>query len=230
MSRGKKVSRGKNGKKSGTKQRIIQASLELFSKKGFTETSVREIAAAVGINESSLYNHFDSKGAILDYILEYYRQTTNAFRPSDKALTRLNANATTDDVLLCLMLYYPPEEETDLLRTLQVLFQEQFRNEAVREYITTNMILLNEQYISGILHRLVKSDALDSDTDVDFWAKLHVSVIYKFSTRYVFGIGEMHPGFNGKGNAAMLRTLYDTIFKLHGTKKRVKFKDTGRMK
>lgn len=207
------------GKRGNTKQRIVHASIDLFSKKGFTETGVREIAAAVGINESSLYNHFDCKSEILTYILEYYRQTASAYKAPEEALARLNnRDATADDVLACLMLYYPPEEEVYFLKTLQVLFQEQFRNDEVREYIANDLILWNERYVSDLLRRLIRSGALDGDTDVDFWAKLHVSLSYIFSARHVIGIGEMHPCFQGKGNAAMKKKLYDTIFQKHGIK------------
>ena len=53
-----------------TKQRILEKSLELFSTKGYDAVSVGEIAKAVGIKALSLYNHFPSKQAIFDAILE----------------------------------------------------------------------------------------------------------------------------------------------------------------
>ena len=44
-----------------TKARILWEALELFSSKGYKGVSVRDIAGAVGIRESSLYNHFKGK-------------------------------------------------------------------------------------------------------------------------------------------------------------------------
>ncbi|MEG1104740.1 MAG: TetR/AcrR family transcriptional regulator, partial [Oscillospiraceae bacterium] len=44
-----------------TKQRILDYSLQLFSCDGFSGVSMRNIAAAVGVKESSLYKHFQSK-------------------------------------------------------------------------------------------------------------------------------------------------------------------------
>ncbi|MEG1477506.1 MAG: TetR/AcrR family transcriptional regulator, partial [Oscillospiraceae bacterium] len=52
-----------------TKQRILDYSLQLFSCDGFSGVSMRNIAAAVGVKESSLYKHFQSKQAIFDAIL-----------------------------------------------------------------------------------------------------------------------------------------------------------------
>ncbi len=48
---------------------ILAIAAEIFARKGFLNTTVREIADAAGILSGSLYHHFDSKEAILDEIL-----------------------------------------------------------------------------------------------------------------------------------------------------------------
>jgi AcrR family transcriptional regulator len=52
-----------------TKEKITYEALTLFSKKGYKGTSVKNIADAVGIKDSSLYKHFKSKQEILDTIM-----------------------------------------------------------------------------------------------------------------------------------------------------------------
>lgn len=52
----------RDGKK--TKERIKIEALRLFAAKGVEGTSVRDIAAAVGIAEGALYRHFASKDAL----------------------------------------------------------------------------------------------------------------------------------------------------------------------
>lgn len=49
----------------GTDQRILEAATALFSEKGYHGTSMREVAAAVGIKAGSLYNHFQGKEDLL---------------------------------------------------------------------------------------------------------------------------------------------------------------------
>ena len=66
-----------------TKEKILCTALELFSQRGYDGVSVRDIARAVGIRESSIYNHFKSKQAIFDGIVEFfYQQSEDYFRQS----------------------------------------------------------------------------------------------------------------------------------------------------
>jgi len=48
---------------------VIRLAGELFARKGYRATTVREIADAAGILSGSLYHHFDSKESIGDAIL-----------------------------------------------------------------------------------------------------------------------------------------------------------------
>lgn len=52
-----------------TRDRIVDEALTLFSIYGFHGTSVKKIADAVGIKDSSLYKHFRSKQEIFDTIV-----------------------------------------------------------------------------------------------------------------------------------------------------------------
>jgi len=52
------------------RKEIFNASVHLFLEKGFTETSMREIADAAGIGKSTLYYYFKSKDEIL---ISYFR-------------------------------------------------------------------------------------------------------------------------------------------------------------
>ena len=57
-------------KKLTTKDKIIDEALKMFSYRGYDSVSIREIARAVGIKESSIYNHFKSKEEILTTIVD----------------------------------------------------------------------------------------------------------------------------------------------------------------
>lgn len=52
-----------------TSKKILLASLELFSKKGYSGVSVRDIAKEVGVRESALYKHYKNKEDIFNSII-----------------------------------------------------------------------------------------------------------------------------------------------------------------
>ncbi|MGE5390838.1 MAG: TetR/AcrR family transcriptional regulator [Deltaproteobacteria bacterium] len=47
--------------KKGTKERIKEAALSIFARKGYEGATMQEIAEAVGINKASIYNHYKGK-------------------------------------------------------------------------------------------------------------------------------------------------------------------------
>lgn len=55
--------------KRDTKQAILQEALNLFSVRGYDGVSVKDIANAVGIKDSSLYKHYKSKQEIFATLL-----------------------------------------------------------------------------------------------------------------------------------------------------------------
>ncbi len=55
---------------------LIRAAAKLFREKGFERTTVRDLAAAVGLQSGSLFHHFDSKEAILFEVIEEAMQTS----------------------------------------------------------------------------------------------------------------------------------------------------------
>ena len=80
--------KNKNTEKS-TKDKILDVSIDLFSKRGFDAISVREIAREVGIRESSIYNHYKNKEAILDTIIEYFMSELAQSSPPEEEMEKL---------------------------------------------------------------------------------------------------------------------------------------------
>lgn len=64
-----RVDDGAAGPASERRAAILEIAAEIFAKKGFVATTVREIADAAGILSGSLYHHFDSKETMVDEII-----------------------------------------------------------------------------------------------------------------------------------------------------------------
>lgn len=56
-------------KKAGKKDLILEQASRMFREKGFTATSMRDLAESIGIEAASLYNHIQSKSEILQEII-----------------------------------------------------------------------------------------------------------------------------------------------------------------
>lgn len=65
------------GRKINTKEIILEVALSLFSKKGYSGVSIRDISKEVGIKESSVYNHFKNKQEIFQTLCQYFIKETN---------------------------------------------------------------------------------------------------------------------------------------------------------
>jgi len=60
------------GPASERRDHLVKLAAELFARKGFQATTVREIADEAGILSGSLYHHFDSKETIVDEVLSTF--------------------------------------------------------------------------------------------------------------------------------------------------------------
>jgi len=122
-------------RKFSTKEKIINAAIDLFSQKGLYETTVREIAAATGIKVRSLYAHFTGKDTILDIILERYREEINKVRMPDQMLDRIVASAT-PEAIFTRGLYRIRESvaSVNMDKIIRILLIEMYRSLKVREF------------------------------------------------------------------------------------------------
>lgn len=53
-----------------TRERILEAAEHLFAEKGYEATTLRDVAAEVGIQNPSLYKHFENKAEIYEGVLD----------------------------------------------------------------------------------------------------------------------------------------------------------------
>ncbi|MDP2151615.1 MAG: TetR/AcrR family transcriptional regulator [Parvibaculum sp.] len=73
--------KAKAAKSGDTRQRILEAGLALFSKKGYLGAATKEIAAEAGVAEVTLFRHFPSKESLLEAVVGTY-----SFLPTLKGL------------------------------------------------------------------------------------------------------------------------------------------------
>ena len=124
---------------SDTKERILEAALELFSQNGYAGTNIRELSASLGLVKSGVYKHYESKEAIwnalLDEMIAYYGEhfgSPDHLPPvpdSLEALTQLTMQMVNITV-----------HDEKIIMTRKVLTLEQFRDDRARALATKHFL------------------------------------------------------------------------------------------
>ena len=160
-----------------TKQRILEKSLELFSTKGYDAVSVGEIAKAVGIKAPSLYNHFPSKQAIFDAILEttsaHYQKDTAEIAVHVQVFSHISEELLVEKVRQ-IFLYSLHDKTISQFRRMMTL--EQFRSPQFAELLSKRYVDWMISYHAGIFRALVANGELRNE-DPDTLAWMYVSPI-----------------------------------------------------
>jgi AcrR family transcriptional regulator len=126
--------------KNDNKQLIKDVALDLFGQKGYEDTSLTEIANAVGIKKPSIYNHFRSKEDIFMEVIEDLSVSeVTAYKNASK---KMNINeplknvrilfdlfchrlVTTKEALLWKRVtFFPPEVFKDLIQKQFIHFEQ----------------------------------------------------------------------------------------------------------
>ncbi len=72
------VARGEITDPSSARGKLLRAAVELFRRQGYERTTVRDLAAEVGIQSGSIFHHFRSKPEILHAVIEECIRLTTA--------------------------------------------------------------------------------------------------------------------------------------------------------
>lgn len=146
-----------------TKEKIVWEALELFSARGYGAVSVRDIAGAVGIRESSLYNHFPNKRAIFDGIVdicwakaeEYYREQSLPFSAGDDMSVFLGEGEKLEEaVLKVFRFFFQDPWNTRFRRLLTVCqFDDDRAGELYRRLYCRYPVEVQEKIFQGLMER-----------------------------------------------------------------------------
>ncbi|NIV44399.1 TetR family transcriptional regulator [Candidatus Bathyarchaeota archaeon] len=146
--------------KVSTRERIFDTAIDLFSRKGFDGVSVREIARNVGIKESSLYNHFPSKDAILAEILDYYQTEMERISPSEKYLMeKISAMPAHEFWEKGLANFQKATQNPVMQKISKIVVLEMFRDKIARD-IALNELFTRQQELSVTIFSLMQKKGL----------------------------------------------------------------------
>ena len=122
-----------------TKERILEAALEMFSQNGYAGTNIRELSASLGLVKSGVYKHYESKEAIwnalLDEMIAYYAEHFG----SSEHLPPVPDSPEGLVTMTMQMVNFTVHDER-IIMTRKVLTLEQFRDGRARELATKHFL------------------------------------------------------------------------------------------
>ena len=137
----------------GSRQAIVDAAMHLFGQQGFSGTSMRDIATAVGVLPGSLYAHIESKEALLvDIVEDGIHRFISAVEP------HVTSGAAPIDKLRAMIVAHVEVVADNPERSLVVFHQWRFLGETSkataiqkrRDYETAFVTVVEEGISSGI--------------------------------------------------------------------------------
>ncbi|MBN1646744.1 MAG: TetR/AcrR family transcriptional regulator [Spirochaetales bacterium] len=168
------MNRPDEGNQQTTRDRIFTAAVKLFGERGFHGTSMRELAREAGIKESSVYNHFPGKNAIMQAILDYHMQ---GFKQAEAELGK--ADLPFDDVAdpvqfwmmgaAEFMKHQPPLAQ----QISTILTNEMYLNEQCRKFFLDTMFDIQKGLTEEIL-REMHARGMIIDCDIHKTAEQYV--------------------------------------------------------
>jgi AcrR family transcriptional regulator len=144
--------------RTGTRERILDAALDLFSEHGFDGSSLQQIADRLGLTKAALYYYFRSK---------------------DELLTALIAPAVTDLDTLLDTHAEATETPASRRRFMQSYVDYLLRHRRLIAYISRDLATLAHPAIAtGNRERRARTEALLFGADLDFHDQVRVAMAF----------------------------------------------------
>ncbi len=168
-----------------TKNRILETALNLFSQRGYSSVSIRNICSIVDIKESSVYYHFKSKKSILDELCKNFIDVTHNISKNFN-IKMSEASTVTDE---------------EFLSVCQIFVNNYLMDESINKFI--RMLIIEQStnpQVAALYHNMLFDNALEGhraifqwlirigflkNSDVEYMVMEYYSPIVYFFHRYL---------------------------------------------
>ncbi|QFR49295.1 TetR/AcrR family transcriptional regulator [Sulfurimonas lithotrophica] len=142
-----------------TKEKILKSSTKLFCEYGYKGTSVRKIAADVGIKQSALYNHFKNKEEIFLEVSKNIFSSPFSLKDEEIKESALKGKAFLTKYAMQYKLLTFDKNNENMFRLLMIeLFaNKELREQFMSEFNDKNIQVLSEGFFIMMQNSLVKS-------------------------------------------------------------------------
>lgn len=145
-----------------TREKILAAALEMFSKYGYAGTNIRELSASLGLVKSGVYKHFESKeeiwNVLLDQMIAYYGEhfgSAERLPPVPDSLEEL--------IQMTMRMVHFTVRDEKIVMTRKVLAIEQFRDERAKALATKHFLTGLTQMFTPVFQGMMNQGLLRQD-------------------------------------------------------------------
>ena len=166
----------------GTKRKIIETAILLFSEKSYGKVSTRDIAKAVGIRPASLYSHFKSKNDILDQIYKQYEEKVKTVLPDMNNLLSLARTTHPHELLRRAQYYFDPADQELMDRVILIASVESRSDDRSSAFIERNLLERTSLITRSLLKRMLELGRIEP-IDVDAFVTIVTNLGYSIAIR-----------------------------------------------
>jgi AcrR family transcriptional regulator len=149
-----------------TKEKIFKTAIELFSQKGYNGVSIRKIAKAVGIKESSIYNHFESKDKILQTIYDYYQNQMKKTVLPQKELDKKISQMSFEQFWTKGLSNFHKTTEASLMEKINnIILLEMFRDPRARDIALEELFSRQQKKVQTIFEKMQIKGLIKKELD-----------------------------------------------------------------
>ncbi len=167
---------------SATKWRLFKAAVDLFASKGFSNVSVRDIAAATKLNPASLYNHFSCKEAFLTEACKFCKEHCHAdLLPIESVLDEVG-KMSPSELRKKIHPGYEPETFDLITKIILIAICERRSNDKAHDLVCCLFIDMPKEYVGALLKEMVAKEIIEP-LDIDSFINVFSAFDFYCSAR-----------------------------------------------
>lgn len=183
-------------------QQIIEASVKIIDKRGIQGFTIKNLSNEIGISESAIYRHFDSKVMILSAVLDAFKHRVEEHYKSMKDRKNIPAEKQIHEFFSMVFKFFTANPAL----TSVIFAEEIFQNEPTLTEKVLEIQAVNEKIVKEMIKGLSLNSKLSKSDSQE------ITIILSGSVRLLVGKWKM-------GNYSFSLTeegekLIDTILKL----------------
>jgi AcrR family transcriptional regulator len=162
-----------------TRDKILQAAIDLMSLKGYSATTTKEIAQLAGVSEMTLFRKYNNKQEILDCLIEKY---TSSFR--SKKLFTENKLVYDLEIDLANVSRTYQMFMNENRKVVRLAYKESGTHDEISERLTANPRLMRSFLIDYLTEMKNRDKIIDVDIGVTVLSFMTMNLGY-FSSQFI---------------------------------------------